>query len=204
MGRKIQFLIKRIFDLAFSAILLIFSLPFFAAAVAVIKICSPEAPVIYRQQRVGLCGREFTIFKLRTMTEQRDENGVLLPDEQRLRRWGRIIRKTNLDEIPQVFNIFLNQMSLIGPRPLLKKEMRVLSEDEQKIRQSVLPGITGWEAVNESRAHTRRKKALYDLYYVKHWSLWLDIKIFFMTAALIFGFGRPDDSLRAPKIEDEP
>ena len=204
MGRKIQFLIKRIFDLAFSAILLIFSLPFFAAAAAVIKICSPEAPVIYRQQRVGLCGREFTIFKLRTMTEQRDENGVLLPDKQRLRRWGRIIRKTNLDEIPQVFNIFLNQMSLIGPRPLLKKEMRVLSEDEQKIRQSVLPGITGWEAVNESRAHKQNKKALYDLYYVKHWSLWLDIKIFFMTAALIFGFGRPDDSLRAPKIEDEP
>ncbi len=201
--KKIRFFIKRLFDFIFSLILAICSLPFLLIAMLTVKCCSPESPVIFKQERIGYKGKKFTVFKLRSMTNERDEAGELLPDEVRLKKWGKIIRKTNLDEIPQIFNILIGQMSFIGPRPLLEKEMVVMNEEEQSRRQSVLPGISGWEAINEEKTSTRREMAEYDLYYVDHWSLWMDTKIFFMTIFLIFGFGRPDDSVRAPKIEYE-
>ncbi len=201
--RFFQFCIKRFFDFIFSFLLAVCSSPFLLIAMLIVKICSPESPVIFKQERIGHKGKKFTVFKLRSMTNERDEAGNLLPDEVRLKKWGKIIRKTNLDEIPQIFNILIGQMSFIGPRPLLEKEMVVMSEEEQARRQSVLPGISGWEAINEEKTSTRREMAEYDLYYVERWSLWMDTKIFFMTIFLIFGFGRPDDSLRAPKIEYE-
>lgn len=202
MKRK-SYIVKRVFDYILSFIMLVCSSPFLLIAIATVKICSPEDDIFFKQRRIGLNGREFIIYKLRSMTSERDKNGELLPDEERLKTWGKIIRKSNIDEIPQIANVLLNDMSLIGPRPLLKKEMEVMSDEEQRIRQSVLPGITGWEAVNEAKAKTRREKALLDLYYVEHWSLILDIKIFFMTAYIVFFNKRPDDSVRAPKIEKE-
>ncbi|MBE6766329.1 MAG: sugar transferase [Ruminococcaceae bacterium] len=201
--KKLQFFIKRFFDFIFSFFLAVCSSPFLLIAMLIVKCCSPESPVIFKQERIGYKGKPFTVFKLRSMTNERDADGNLLPDEVRLKKWGKIIRKTNLDEIPQIFNILIGQMSFIGPRPLLAKEMVVMNADEQAKRQSLLPGISGWEAINEEKTSTRREMAEYDLYYVDHWSLLMDTKIFFMTIFLIFGFGRPDDSVRAPKIEYE-
>ena len=137
------------------------------------------------------------------MTNAKDENGNLLPDEQRLKWWGKFIRKTNIDELTQIWNILVFQMSFIGPRPLLPKEMVVMSEEEQKLRQSMRPGISGWEAVNEGKSSTRREMAEMDLYYVDNWSFGFDVKIFFKTILKVFTFNRPDDSIRAPKIENE-
>ncbi|MBQ6543069.1 MAG: sugar transferase, partial [Clostridia bacterium] len=123
--------------------------PVILGAMAVIRLNSPESPVIFKQKRIGYMGREFTIYKLRTMTDERDADGNLLPDESRLRNWGRAIRKLSIDELPQMVNILKGEMSWIGPRPLLPREMLVMTDSEQAERQSVLPGITGWEAVNE-------------------------------------------------------
>lgn len=201
--KLMQYCVKRLFDYLFSILLAVCASPFFLLAMLVVRIASPEDPVFFTQKRVGYRRKEMTIYKLRTMTNEKDENGVLLPDEYRLKRWGRILRKTNLDEIPQILNVFRRELSLIGPRPLLPREMLVMTEEEQALRQSVLPGITGWEAVNEGKSSSRREMAEFDLYYVNHWSLWLDLKIFAMTAVEIFGFLRPKDSVRAPSIEKE-
>jgi len=195
--------IKRSFDFLLGLILLILSSPFFLIAVLIVKVYSPEAPVIFKQERIGYKNKPMIIFKLRSMTNIKDENGVLLPDEQRLKRWGKIIRKTNLDEIPQLLNIIKGEMSLIGPRPILEKEMVVMNETEQIKRQSVIPGITGWEAVNEIKSGNRRQMVEYDLYYVDHWSLGFDLRICFETAFIVLFNRRPADNIRAPKIENE-
>ena len=117
--------------------------------------------------------------------------------------WGKIIRATNIDELTQIWNILAFQMSFIGPRPLLPNEMQIMTEEEQKLRQSVRPGISGWEAVNEGASSNRTEMAQFDLYYVKHWSFGFDIKIFFKTILKVFTFNRPDDSVRAPKVREE-
>ncbi len=201
--RTFQYILKRIFDYGFSVLLVICSSPFMLAAMLTVKLCSPEDSIFFKQVRIGKNGKEITIYKLRSMTNERDANGELLPDEDRLKLWGKIIRKTNLDEIPQVKNIFCGEMSLIGPRPLLPREMQVMTAEEQKLRQSVLPGITGWEAINENQSDDRHEMALLDLYYVKNQSVLLDLKICFKTAYVIFFNRRPSDELRAPKMEKE-
>jgi undecaprenyl phosphate N,N'-diacetylbacillosamine 1-phosphate transferase len=137
------------------------------------------------------------------MTNKKNANGEFLPDEERLKWWGKIIRKTNIDELTQILHILAGKMSFIGPRPLLPKEMLVMTKKEQEKRQSVLPGIVGWESVNEDKSSSRREMAQFDLYYVDHWSLGMDARIFFLTIYNIFSFRRPDDSLRAPKLSDE-
>lgn len=194
---------KLFFDFLLAFILGVLSLPFIILALILIFICSPTSPPVFIQERVGYKGKPFKIIKLRTMTNAKDENGELLPDEQRLKWWGKIIRATNIDELTQIWNILAFQMSFIGPRPLLKKEMVIMNEEEQKLRQSVRPGISGWEAVNEGKSSTRRQMAELDLFYVKNWSFGFDIKIFFKTIIKVFTFNRPDDSVRAPKIENE-
>ena len=195
-----QLFIKHSFDFLFALILGVFALPIVLIAMLIVHIKSPEAPAIFKQKRIGFKGREFTIYKLRTMTDERDENGEPLPDEMRLKKWGEVMRTLNIDELPQIVNILLFQMSFIGPRPLLPHEMGVMTLNEQRLRQSVLPGITGWEAVNESETNSREQMAQYDLYYVKNQSLGLDIKIFFKTVAIIFTKSRAEDSYRAPKV----
>lgn len=197
-----QKVIKHIFDFVFALLCSIFAIPITLIAMLIIHIKSPEAPAIFKQKRIGYKGKEFTIYKLRTMTDERDENGELLPDEYRLKRWGEVIRTLNIDELAQIFNILSFKMSWIGPRPLLPHEMSVMTLAEQKKRQSMLPGITGWEAVNESKTDSREEMAKYDLYYVEHWSLWFDIKIFFKTVAVLFTKSRAEDSYRAPKVSE--
>lgn len=196
-------IIKRVFDIVFAIIVSIFAFPIIGIFMIIVKVCSPEAPVIFKQERVGYKGKIFLIHKLRSMTNERDQNGDLLPDEQRLKNWGKLIRKLSIDELTQIIHIFSGKMSWIGPRPLLPREMLVMTEDEQKERQSVVPGITGWEAVNEEKSNDRRTMAEFDLYYVRNWSLGLDVKIFLMTIMKLFKADRSDDEHRAPKLKEE-
>lgn len=195
--------IKRLFDICFAIVVSIFGLPIIVVFMIVIKICSPESPVIFKQVRIGYKRKPFTILKLRTMTNECDEKGELLPDEERLKTWGKIIRRLSIDELIQIVHIFSGEMSWIGPRPLLPREMLVMTEEEQEIRQSVMPGITGWEAVNEEKSDNRRTMAEYDLYYARNWSIGFDAKIFFMTIAKLFKADRSDDKHRAPKLREE-
>lgn len=200
MDKKMQYFVKRAFDLLFGMVLLICASPFLLIAMLVVKVCSPESPIFFKQVRSGYKARQFTIYKLRSMTNQRDEKGELLSDEERLKMWGKVIRKTNIDEIPQVFNILKGDMSLIGPRPVLPSDVEKFNE-YQLHRQDILPGISGWEAVNEWETPTWEKKFEYDIYYVDNFSLWLDIKIFFKTIYVIFFAKRPDDSYRPARFE---
>jgi undecaprenyl phosphate N,N'-diacetylbacillosamine 1-phosphate transferase len=195
--------IKRSFDLVFGILLGIIAIPILFIACLFVFVCSPESSPIFKQVRVGYKGKEFVMLKLRTMTNKKNANGEFLPDEERLKWWGKIIRKTNIDELTQILHILAGKMSFIGPRPLLPKEMLVMTKKEQEKRQSVLPGIVGWESVNEDKSSSRREMAQFDLYYVDHWSLGMDARIFFLTIYNIFSFRRPDDSLRAPKLSDE-
>lgn len=196
-----QKLIKRVFDVVFALLCSIFALPIILVAVVIVHRKSPEAPAIFKQKRIGYKGKAFTIYKLRTMTDERDENGDPLPDELRLKRWGEVMRTLNIDELPQILNILKMEMSWIGPRPLLPHEMAVMTLEEQKVRQSMLPGITGWEAINENMTDSREEMAQYDLEYVKNWSLWFDIKIFWRTVVVLFTKSRAEDSYRAPKVQ---
>ena len=137
------------------------------------------------------------------MTNEKDENGELLPDEFRQRSWGEAMRRLNIDELPQILNILKGEMSLIGPRPLLPHEMAVMTQEEQAERQSMLPGVTGWEAINESKSDSRRRMAEYDLEYVRNWSLGFDVKILLGTLSMLTGNGRASDAFRAPKVKEE-
>ena len=133
-------------------------------------------PILFRQQRPGYQGRPFTNYKFRTMTDEFDSQGKLLPDEQRLKRLGQFLRTYSLDELPELFNIFKGDMSLVGPRPLLMQYLERYTP-EQARRHEVLPGMTGWAQINGRNAITWEDKFRYDVWYVDHWSFWLDIKI---------------------------
>ena len=175
--------IKRVFDLLLAIVLFVPAVIVLLCGILMVCIVSPGSSPIFKQIRVGYKGKHFTLYKLRSMTNDRDENGELLPDEVRLKTWGKIIRKTNID------------------RPILPAEMLVMTENEQRERQSMCPGITGWEAVHEGESETRRQMAEFDLYYVRNWSLGLDWKVFVKTLQIVWGMQRPDDSVRAPKVQ---
>lgn len=194
---------KRLFDLVLALILFFPALLVLVCGIVFVKIVSPESSPIFKQERVGYKNKLFTLYKLRSMTNERDANGDFLPDEDRLKRWGKIIRKTNIDELFQIWNILKGEMSFIGPRPILSKEMLVMTESEQKERQSMRPGITGWEAVHEGESENRRQMAEFDLYYVRNWTLKLDWLVFVKTIQIVLGFQRPDDTIRAPKMTDD-
>lgn len=196
-------LVKRLFDLVLALILLIPASLVLLYGIIFVKIVSPESSPIFKQERVGYKGKLFILFKSRSMTNERDENGELFPDEVRLKKWGKIIRKTNMDELFQIWNILKGEMSFIGPRPILAKEMLVMTEVERTERQSMRPGITGWEAVHEGESENRRQMAEFDLYYVRNWSLRLDWMVFYKTVQIVLGFQRPDDSIRAPQMTND-
>ncbi len=195
--------LKRSFDFSAAAFGAVLACPVILGAMAVIHLNSPEDPAIFRQTRVGFRGKEFTMYKLRTMTNEKDAEGNLLPDEIRMKSWGKAIRKLSIDELPQIINILRHEMSWIGPRPLLPHEMAVMTPEEQEERQSVLPGITGWEAVNEKYSDSRRRMAEFDLEYVRNRSLRFDIDILIKTALMIIGADRASDEFRAPKLKQE-
>jgi sugar transferase EpsL len=137
-------------------------------------------PVIFRQKRPGYLGKPFWIYKFRTMTEARDPDDILLPDSQRITRLGHFLRSTSLDELPEMFNVLRGEMSWVGPRPLLMQYLDRYSP-EQARRHEVLPGITGWAQINGRNALTWEEKFNLDVWYVDHWSPWLDIKILFLS-----------------------
>ena len=142
------------------------------------------APVLFRQRRPGLHGQPFTLFKFRTMTDGRDAAGNLLPDAERLPRFGRILRSTSLDELPALLNVLRGELSLVGPRPLLMQYLERYTP-EQARRHEVLPGITGWAQVNGRNALSWERKFELDVWYVDHLSLWLDLKIIALTVVKI-------------------
>ncbi|MFN2196027.1 MAG: sugar transferase [Anaerolineales bacterium] len=137
-------------------------------------------PILFRQVRPGFLGQPFEIYKFRTMADRRDSQGVLLPDEQRLTNLGNFLRKTSLDELPELLNVLRGEMSLVGPRPLLMQYLERYSP-EQARRNLVLPGITGWAQINGRNAITWEDKFRLDVWYVDHWSLALDIRILLTT-----------------------
>ncbi len=141
--------------------------------------------VWFTQERPGKDGKLFTVVKFKTMTDQRDNDGNLLPDEKRLTSVGKFVRKTSIDEIPQLFNVLLGHMSFVGPRPLLK-EYLILYNSEQKRRHLVKPGITGWAQVNGRNTLSWKQKFAYDTWYVDNVSFALDIKILFLTVIKVF------------------
>lgn len=141
-------------------------------------------PVLFCQERPGLNGKPFVMYKFRTMKDLRDEKGDLLADKQRLTLIGRILRSTSLDELPELFNVLKGEMSLVGPRPLLMEYLDYYTP-EQARRHKVKPGITGWAQVNGRNALTWEEKLELDIWYVDNWTVWLDIKIIFTTISKV-------------------
>jgi sugar transferase EpsL len=170
---------KRVFDLIATVAGLILIWPFFIILALLVRF-KLGSPVLFHQTRPGLHGNPFIMLKFRTMTEERDAGGSLLPDAQRLTRLGTFLRSTSLDELPELLNVLKGDMSLVGPRPLLMEYLERYSS-EQARRHEVRPGITGWAQVNGRNALSWEEKFEFDVWYVDNWSLWLDIKILFLT-----------------------
>lgn len=174
---------KRGFDLAVSIpLLVVLAIP--ALVIGLLVRIRLGSPVLFRQQRPGLGGKVFTMLKFRTMTDERDEDGNLLPDADRLKPFGAWLRATSLDELPELINVLRGEMSLVGPRPLLVQYLPLYSP-EQARRHEMRPGITGWAQVNGRNALGWDERFAYDVWYVDNWTLWLDIKIIVMTVARV-------------------
>jgi sugar transferase EpsL len=171
--------VKRWMDLIIALpVLLILSIPLFFASVLVVVMLG--RPILFRQLRPGLNGVPFTLLKFRTMTHARDSEGNFLADEKRLTRFGRFLRSTSVDELPELINVIKGDMSLIGPRPLLMEYMDHYTPEQMR-RHEVKPGITGWAQVNGRNAITWEDKFRLDVWYVDHQSFWLDLKIIAIT-----------------------
>lgn len=170
---------KRIVDVLVAGAALVICAPLMFA-VAVFVGLTMGSPVLFRQKRPGLRGVPFTLVKFRTMTQDRSPDGALLADGMRLTRAGRFLRRTSLDELPQLWNVLRGEISLVGPRPLLV-EYLPLYTPEQMRRHDAKPGLIGWATVNGRNANTWEEKFRLDVWYVDHWSYALDLKIFFMA-----------------------
>lgn len=175
---------KRLFEFFFIIFGLLLIWPIFLLLFILVR-NQLGAPVLFRQYRPGMNGSPFLMYKFRTMTNEHDSNGKLLLDEQRMTRLGRFLRATSLDELPELINVLNGEMSLVGPRPLLM-EYLPLYNAEQARRHEVRPGITGWAQVNGRNAISWEEKFKLDVWYVDNQSLWLDIKILWMTFSKVF------------------
>lgn len=179
ISRKTQKLIKSVLDRLVSAI----ALPLFSPLLLLIAIAiyiRMGNPVIFSQPRPGKDGQIFTFYKFRTMTNKRSTDGNLLPDEQRLTDLGQFLRQTSLDELPQLWSVLKGDMSFVGPRPLMVEYLGRYSP-EQARRHEVTPGITGWSQINGRNAIAWQEKFKLDVWYIDNWSLWLDLRILFLT-----------------------
>ncbi len=170
---------KRILDLLLSIVGLVLLLPLLLAIAGLVRL-RLGAPVLFRQRRPGRDGRIFTLFKFRTMTDERDDRGRLLADDRRLTPLGRRLRRWSLDELPELVNVARGEMSLVGPRPLLEEYLERYSA-EQSRRHEVRPGITGWAQINGRNETSWRERLEMDVWYVDRVGLWLDLKILFIT-----------------------
>ena len=172
-------MIKSIFDKILALFLIIFFSPIYIV-VSLLIFFKMGSPILFRQKRPGYKEKIFGIYKFRTMTNEKDANGNLLPDDKRLVGIGKFIRSTSLDELPQLFNVLKGEMSFVGPRPLLEEYLPLYNE-KQKRRHDVKPGITGWAQVNGRNAISWEQKFDYDVWYVDNQSFLLDIKILWLT-----------------------
>lgn len=175
-----KFFLKRVFDFIIALLAIIILSPIFIIVTIWLHIANKGAGAFFTQMRPGKDAKMFKAYKYKTMTDERDENGWLLPDAQRLTKVGRFVRSTSIDELPQLFNILKGDMSLIGPRPLLDQYLWVMGEFQMR-RHEVRPGITGWAQVHGRNHLKLSKKFELDVWYVDHCSLWLDIKIIWIT-----------------------
>ena len=172
-------MIKRVFDLILSILCLLLFLPLIMVLTLLIYI-KMGPPIFFRQQRPGLGGKPFYIYKFRTMTNKTDSAGKLLDDQDRLTGFGEVLRRFSLDELPQLYNVLKGDLSFVGPRPLLMEYLERYTK-EQFRRHAVKPGITGWAQVNGRNAISWSEKFTYDLWYVDNQNLWLDLKILWLT-----------------------
>lgn len=171
--------VKRLLDITISLIALIFLLPLMLL-IYLLVIINLGSPAFFLQERVGKDNKIFKMIKFRTMKNSTDKNGNLLSDNERVTKFGSFLRSFSLDELPELINILKGDMSLVGPRALLVQYLG-LYNDEQIRRHEVLPGLTGWAQINGRNSITWSEKFKLDVWYVDNWSLWLDIKIFFLT-----------------------
>jgi lipopolysaccharide/colanic/teichoic acid biosynthesis glycosyltransferase len=172
-------MMKRLFDLISSFVGLLFLLPVIVLIVLLVRL-KIGSPIFFKQRRPGLNGEIFNMVKFRTMTNERDKNGNLLSDEIRLTKFGKFLRSTSLDELPGLWNVLKGDMSLVGPRPLLVEYLPLYSEKQSR-RHEVRPGITGWAQVNGRNAISWDEKFELDVWYVGNQSIWLDVKILWLT-----------------------
>lgn len=190
---------KRLFDLAVAALALLLLSPLLGLLALLVRL-KLGSPVLFSQQRPGLHGKPFTLSKFRTMTDKRDAQGNLLPDAERLTKFGKFLRASSLDELPELWNVLKGEMSLVGPRPLLMQYLPLYTP-EQARRHEVRPGITGWAQVNGRNALTWEEKFALDVWYVDNHTLWLDWKIIFLTLLKIVkrdGINQPGAATMKP------
>ncbi|MBN7774066.1 sugar transferase [Clostridium aminobutyricum] len=176
--------IKRLIDFVLSLVMIILLSPILILVYVLVQ-NKLGRPAVFKQERPGLQGNVFTMYKFRSMADERDGNGELLPDAVRLTTFGKLLRASSLDELPELFNILRGDMSFVGPRPLLVRYLDRYTA-EQARRHDVRPGLTGWAQVNGRNAISWEDKFKLDVWYVDHWNLWLDFKILWMTFIKVF------------------
>lgn len=176
--------LKRWMDFILSLIAIIVLSPILLIVAILVRV-KLGSPLLFKQKRPGLNEKIFMMYKFRTMTDERDKNGELLPDSVRLTKFGKLLRSTSLDELPELFNILKGDMSIVGPRPQLVRDM-VFMSSEQRSRHSVLPGLTGWAQVNGRNAVTWEEKLSLDLEYIRDITFYQDCKIIFLTVTKVF------------------
>lgn len=182
--KKLGLVIKRLFDIVCALGGLIILSPVLIICALLIRF-NLGSPIFFRQKRIGKDNKEFEMIKFRSMKDAFDKNGNALPDEERMTKLGKVLRSLSLDELPELINILKGDMSLIGPRPLLVQYLPLYNERQIK-RHDVTPGLTGWAQVNGRNSLSWSEKFELDVWYVENWSLWLDVKIFFMTFYKVF------------------
>jgi undecaprenyl-phosphate galactose phosphotransferase len=177
--------VKRPMDFFLSVVAIIVLSPVFLITAFLVRV-NLGSPVIFTQDRPGMRGKIFKLYKFRSMSDRKDKDGNLLPDDERLTSFGRKLRSTSLDELPELFNIVKGDMSIVGPRPLLVEYLSYYTQEEKK-RHDVRPGLTGWAQINGRNAiHSWEERFKFDLEYVKHVSFAMDLKIIFFTVYKVF------------------
>lgn len=177
--------IKRILDFCIAFVALLILSPILLVITLFLHFANKGAGAFFTQERPGKDAKIFKVVKYKTMTDERDADGKLLPDAQRLTKIGKIVRSLSIDELPQLFNVLKGDMSFVGPRPLLVKYLPLYSKEQMR-RHKVRPGITGWAQINGRNTITHTKKFEYDVWYVDNISFWLDVKILFLTIKKVF------------------
>jgi lipopolysaccharide/colanic/teichoic acid biosynthesis glycosyltransferase len=176
---------KRLLDVALAGGAIALFLPFWILLALLVRM-RMGSPVLFRQQRPGRNGKMFTLFKFRSMNQARGADGALLPDEQRLTRFGRLLRASSIDELPELLNVLRGEMSLVGPRPLLEHYLSLYTPSQAR-RHEVRPGLTGWAQINGRNHIPISKRIELDVWYVDHLSMWLDLRILLLTVPRVIG-----------------